>query len=189
MLDIAEFLEKYPRSRAIHALENDDLVLLSKYAAPPDIVEFLRAEGHCAYQDDFLLTTLPHEQFQALSEWGLDGKRCFAFLRTALGSICYEYKGKIFQLDPISGHVYKGRFEFSEFMNLLATMDAFLESEFFGVYQQVARKRPLAFDEVYAPAPEAPRRGKLAAEHLEMAKMQEYLARAARSFGNKARRV
>ncbi len=189
MCDITEFLEKYPRSRKAKPFSARELSLLSDDKAPPVIAQFLQTEGQCAYHDDFFLTTLPRAHFQTLSEWGLNGKQCFAFMRTALGSICYSHNGKIYQLDPISGYLYKGRFDFCDFMNVLATMDSFLESAYFDVYKTSKTNQILEYDDVYGLFPALPLGGSFQSSHFKIVKMREYLAISAQLYAGKARQL
>ncbi|NTU58399.1 MAG: DUF1851 domain-containing protein [Chlorobiaceae bacterium] len=189
MYSIFEFLEKHPRNRGITPLDTEASSRLLKCNAPEAVASFLHHEGVSAYHDDFFFTTMPDDHFETLSAWGLNGTHCFAFLRTAFGSIIYSYNGLIFQLDPISGYVYSGQFDLFDFLNLLATMDSFLESTYFDIYQQVKKNETLGFDEVYALTPPLPLGGSFESSHFEIVKMREYLAVTARLYGNKAREL
>lgn len=187
MCDLTKFYKYNPRSRNVGLFSEHTLSLLSKLKIPPDIIKFLQDEGLTTYCDDFFYTTLPQDHYQTFSEWGLNGKDCFAFLKTAFGSLCFYKKGKIFQLDPISGYLYKGRFQFCEFMNLLVTMDSFMESCYFDIYQKIEKKQTLANDEMYALVPALPLGGSFETSRIEIVKMQEQHSFLAQLFGNKTK--
>ncbi len=189
MCDLNDFLETNPRSRKSRPYDNKEIALLVESKAPSDIFGFLKEEGYMTYHDDFFSTTMPQDHFQTFSEWGLNGKECFAFLKTAFGSLCYCYKDKIFQLDPVSGNVYKGRFRFCKFMNLLATMDSFLEACYFDIYQKIEKKQVLRSDEIYAFVPALPLGGSLEGSKLEVVKIREHLSILAQLFEGKARKI
>jgi len=187
MCELDEFFQDNPITRKNYSFDAQSLLALEDLDIPDDIVQFLKEQGYSTYRDDFLATTLPQEHFQTLSEWGLDGDRCFTFLRTAFGSLCFCYTGKIFQLDPISGYVYKGIFEFCDFMNMLVTMDAFMESNYFDVYQKIKKSPAIGYDEIYALFPAIPLGGSFETSAYEVVKMREHLGFLAQLFGNKAK--
>lgn len=189
MCSIDDFLEANPRTRKIESIDEQVLAELSSYPAPTDVVEFLQREGIATYRNDFFCTTVPQDYFAALSEWGLKGDECYTFLKTAFGSLCFSLKGKIFQLDPISGNLYKGRFDFCNFMNLLAPMDSFMESCYFDIYQNIKKKQKLAPDEMYGLVPALPLGGSLETSKFEVMKAREHLSILAQLFNNKARKL
>ena len=189
MCDLSDFINANPRGTKSGSFSEKDLALLSEFKIPVDIIGFLQTEGRVTYKDDFFSTTLPQEHFQTFSEWGLNGKKCFAFLKTAFGSLCFLYKDKIFQLDPISGNLYKGRFRFCEFMNLLVTMDSFLESCYFDIYQKIETKQLLEFDEIYAFVPALSLGGSFETSKTEVVKMREHLSFLAQLFDGEARHI
>ncbi len=185
--DIGEFLEANPRTSRLGAFDEQALSDLVASRAPADVIAFLQGEGRSTYRDGFLSTTLPREHFETLSAWGLKGEQCFAFLKTALGGLCFAHKGKVAQLDPIGGLLYRGRFEFPMFMNVLATMDAFAESSYLDVYERLKKKRPLAPDECFGMVPALPRGGSFDTSRFEVAKMNEQLGVLAKLYGGKAK--
>lgn len=185
MCDLTDFLTAHPKSRKIRALNESELSDLSNHKVPSDILDFLSNEGISTYQNDFFCTTLPQEHFQTLSDWGLKGETCYVFLKTAFGSLCFLHKGKVFQLDPFYGYLYKGRFPFCEFMNLLAPMDSFMEGCYFDIYQKMKNKQTLAPDEIFALVPALPLGGSLETSHVEVVKMREHLGFLAQLFDNK----
>ncbi len=189
MVELDGFLEAHPRSRKAEPFAAADLAALAKHKTPPEIAEFLREEGRAGYRDDFFVSTLPQDHFAALSEWGLKGEQCHTFLRTAFGSLCFAMKGKIFQLEPLSGYLYKGRFGFADFMNVLAPMDAFLEGCWFDRYAQIKRRKKLGPDEIYGLSPALPLGGSFEGSKLEVVKLREHLAMLAELFGHKARKM
>jgi len=189
MCSIDDFLAANPRSRKIKTIDEQAIVALLKQQAPADMVEFLQQEGIATYRDDFFCTTVPQDYFDVLSEWGLKGAECFTFLKTAFGSLCFSLKGKIFQLDPLNGYLYKGRFDFCNFMNLLAPMDSFMEGCYFDIYQGIKKKHPLASDEIYGLVPALPLGGSFEKSAFEIVKVREHLSILAQLFDNKARKL
>ena len=189
MCDLTDFFEAHPRSMRISSFDNYNLSVLEEYKLPKDIIEFLKKDGISTYHNDFLSSTLPQEHFQVFSEWGLKGTECFAFLKTALGTLCFYRAGKIFRLDPITGHLYKGKFEFCEFMNLVTTFDSFLESCYFDIYQKIEKKKVLAYDEIYGLVPALPLGGSFETSHFEVVKINEHLGFLAQLFDNKAKNL
>ena len=189
MCNLSEFLETNPRSSKSGEFEKEQLAVLSSYSIPSDIITFLSNEGISTYRNGFLSTTLPQEHFQLFSAWGLEGDKCFAFLKTAFGSLCFDYKDKIYQLDPISGYLYKGRFGFCDFMNLLATMDSFMESGFYDIYLRIEKKKELMYDEIYSFVPALPLGGSFEESKTEVVKMKEHLFFLAQLFNNKAKQI
>ena len=189
MSDIDEFLAANPRSRRIREYTAEELERLNDERIPADVRDFLRAEGAASFHDDFFWTTLPDEQRESLKVWGLDSNGCTAFLRTALGSICYVRRGKVGRLDPVSGYAYPGRHDFREFMNVVLTMDVIWESMYFDIYQQKKTERPLEYDEIYGLVPALPLGGSVTTSRLEVVKMREHLSILAQLFGNKARKI
>ena len=186
MCDLIDFFNANP-GRRIRSFSENELSVLWDFKIPVDILEFLQTQGFSTYRDHFFSTTLPQKHFKLFSEWGLDGKDCFAFFKTALGSLCFYKKGKIFQIDPISGSLYKGRFEFCDFMNLLVPMDSFMESCYFDIYQKIPNKKVLAEDEMYALTPALPLGGSLETSRFEVVKFQEHLGFLAQLYNNKIR--
>lgn len=187
MCDLTKFFKANPRSEKIASFQESDLQFLLEKNIPADIIEFLQTEGLATYRDNFFCTTMPQEHFQLFSEWGLKGENCYAFLKTAFGSLCFYKKGKIFQLNPITGSVYKGLFEFCGFMNLLAITDSFMESCYFDIYQEIKKNRVLKPDEIFALVPALPLGGSFKTSKFEVVKMREHLAFLAQLFGNKAK--
>ena len=189
MYTIDDFLAVNPRTRKIGSIAEQVLTDLSNHQVPADIIEFLQREGIATYRDDFFCTTVPQDYFDTLHEWGLKGSECYTFLKTAFGSLCFSLKGKIFQLDPISGYLYKGRFDFCDFMNLLAPMDSFMKGCYFGIYQKIEKRQPLAPDELYGLVPALPLGGSLETSTFEVMKAREHLSILAQLFNNKARKL
>ena len=189
MCDLTDFFERNPLSRKIKSFDEEEIFLLTKYNLPVEIAGFLKLQGLSTYSDDFFWTTLPQEHFQTFSEWGLNGKQCFAFLKTALGSLCYFYKGKIYQLEPISGSVYKGRFDFYNFMNLLVPMDAFMESAYFDIYQKRKSNTKLKQDEIYGFFPALALGGSFESSEIKIVNFNEHLSFLAQANGNKAKKI
>lgn len=185
MCDLADFLAAHPKSKKIGTFNESDLSDLEKKKIPSDLIEFLRNEGISTYHNDFFCTTLPQEHFKTLSEWGLKGEDCYTFLKTAFGSLCFLNKSKVFQLDPFYGYLFKGRFDFCKFMNLLAPMDSFMEGCYFDVYQKIKKKQTLAPEEIYALTPALPLGGSFETSHFEVVKMREHLGFLAQLFDNK----
>lgn len=189
MCSIDDFLAANPRTMQLGPFDEQVIADLSNHQVPPDIIEFLQREGIATYRDDFFCTTVPQDYFETLSEWGLKGNECCTFMKTAFGSLCFSLKGKIFQLDPISGYLYKGRFDFCKFMNLLVPMDSFMEGCYFGNYQKIGKRQPLAPDELYGLVPVLPLGGSLETSKLEVMKAREHLSILAQLFDNKARKL
>src|SRR5215510_10737440 len=119
MCDLKDFIEANQPIRKIHSFDDQSLSALSGYKTPADIIEFLRQEGLSTYRDDFFWTTLPQDHFQTFTEWGLPGKQCYAFLKTAFGGLFFVKKDKTYRLDPFSGYVIESDFDFCAFMNLV----------------------------------------------------------------------
>ncbi|GAB3573340.1 T6SS immunity protein Tdi1 domain-containing protein [Hymenobacter daeguensis] len=189
MCNLDDFLATNPRTRKIKSIDESAISELAEYHTPPDIIAFLHTEGIATFRDDFFCSTLPREHFETLSEWGLKGEECHTFLKTALGSLCFSLKGKIYQLEPLKGIVYKGRFPFCEFMNLLVPMDSFMEGSYFDIYQKIKSKVKLRPDEIYGLTPALPLGGSLETSTFEVVKLREHLAFLAQLFDNKARKL
>lgn len=189
MCNLDEFFATYPLTRRLRAFDAQDLEQLATYKLPADIQEFLKTEGLATYYEDFWWTTLPQYHFQTFSEWGLHGKSCYAFLRTALGGLLYYSKGKINRLDPYSGSVVKYNLDFCTYMNGLLTIDTSLEATYFDVYKKGRTAQLLEYDEIFALVPALPLGGSLETSRLEVVKMHEHLAFLAQLFGNKVRNV
>jgi hypothetical protein len=189
MCDNSKFFSARPRSRTIRSFSQHELAELSIRDVPRDICDFLQAEGLCAYQNDFLWTTLPQQHDEILSEWGLKPKQCITFLRTALGGLCFLHKESVHQLDPLSAVVYKSDLTFCQFMNLFVPMNAFVESAYVDVYERGKPSVRLEHDEMLALVPALPLGGSLESSRLEVVKMREQMTFLAQLAGNKARKV
>lgn len=189
MCDLTDFFESNPLTRKLRAFDEEEMAMLTKFNLPPEIIAFLKLQGLSTFRDDFLGTTLPQEHFQTFSAWGLKGEKCFAFLKTALGSLCYWQNGKVFQLEPISGYVYKGRFDFCNFMNLLVPMDAFMESTYFDIYQKIRTETELNHDEVYGMFPAIASGGSFETSKFEKVNFNEHVSSLAHLNGHKAKKV
>ena len=189
MCDISKFLVANPRTRKIGVIDESISKNLLKNGVPPDIIAFLMQEGIASYRDDFFCTTNPQDYHQTLSEWGLKGADCHTFLKTAFGSLCFSLKGKIFQLEPINGYLFKGLFDFCDFINLLVPMVSFMEGSYFDIYQKIEKRQPLASDELYGLVPARPLGGSLETSNFEVMKAREHLSILAQLFNHKARKL
>ena len=192
MCDLKDFIEANQPVRRIHAFDEQSLSALSRDKVPVDIIEFLGQEGLSTYRDDFFWTTLPQDHFQTLTEWGLPGKQCFAFLKTAFGGLFFLKNDKIYRLDPFSGYLIESDFDLCTFLNLVLIMDLTLEACYFDIYQNHQNHRlnqPLQEGEVYGLVPALPLGGSFETSAIEVVKMHEYLAFLAQLFNNKVRKL
>lgn len=187
MCELREFLKANPVSRTLRPLREPERAGLAACRLPPEVADFLKTYGLSTFHAGFFGTTLPEWHFDTLSEWGLKGRECFAFLKTALGGLFYYRKGKIYRLNPFTGNAVKSDLSFGAYMNLLLTMDAILEACYLDVYQARITDDLLQYDEIYALVPALPLGGSLETSRLETVKMREHLALLAQLYNNKAR--
>lgn len=158
---------------------------------PSGIFEFLVEEGLASYSDNFLWTAYPSEFHTILSSWGLNGEKCFTFMRSAFGSCIYYKKNEFFYLDPIEGRIVSLGDDPYLLLNISLVLDSILANGFYLDYYQTlkADHSILQPDEVFAFSPALQSGGSFATSKVEVLKMKEHLIFLAGLFDHKAKRI
>jgi hypothetical protein len=189
-------MENYDKFRARHAEKKQvgnftpaELAALDK-RLPADIINFLEEEGRASYSTGTLWTIHPNEFHEILSEWGLDGNKCYAFIRTAFGGCIYYTKKKFYSFDSLTGTINNLNDDIYTMMNVYLTFDFLLHDTWHLQYLENRTDLPaLQADELYALVPALPFGGSFESSQLEVVKMREHLAFLAELFDNKVRKL
>jgi hypothetical protein len=189
MCELTDFIKTNPRTGKIREFTISELEVLNEYDMPEEIRDFLKREGLSEYRDHFFCTVLPQWYSETLSEWGFNGKQCFAFMKTALGGLFFYHKGKIYRLNPLTGNAVKSDFDFCMFMDILLTMDSILEACYVDIFEKYRTAAVPAYDEIYALVPALPIGGSFETSRYEIVKMHEHLGFLAQLFDNKAKKM
>jgi hypothetical protein len=185
MNELDDFYTANQPIRKMRDFNQEELTQLNSYDMPIEIKTFLVEQGLVAYKNNFFVTTLPQWHIETLSTWGLKGKECFSFMKTVFGGLIYYSKGKIYRLNPFTGRVLKGNFEFIDYMNLTLTSEATLEGCYYEIYEKYKLNTPMQADEIYAVVPALPLGGSFETSSYEVVKMREHLAFLAQMYDNK----
>jgi hypothetical protein len=176
MINLTDFrLRHTDKTELGHFSENDLLSIQGKI--PNDVISFLRQEGKALYGDAFFRTVLPNEFHSILSDWGLEGSECYAFLLSSFGSIIYTYRSDYFALNPCNGRLLEYADDFDLLMNGYLQMPLALKGGFWhNIY--IAKKQGLPTlkeDEIYAFNPTIPEGGSPETSKLEVVKFKNHL--------------
>lgn len=189
-------METYDKFRARHAGKKQvgnftpaELAVLDK-KLPADIINFLKEEGRAGYSNNTLWTIHPAEFHDILSDWGLDGNKCYAFIRTAFGGCIYCSKKNFYSFDSLSGTINNLNDDVYTLMNVYLTFDFLLHDTWHLQYLETRIDLPAILpDEVYGLVPALPFGGSLETSKFEVVKMREHLAFLAELFANKVQKL
>lgn len=180
MIDETKFRARHPDKRDIGPFSSAELATMAKNL-PAEIAEFLAKEGRCSYSGDRLWTVHPGEFHAILTDWGLDGKKCHAFIRTAFGGCVYYTRKNFYSFDSLTGTVNCLNDDIYTLMSVYLTFTFLLHDTWHLDRLDGRTDLPgLLPDEVYAVQPDG---------ELTVAKMQDQLAALARSFDHKVTRL
>ncbi len=189
MCDLTDYLEANPRSKKLRAFTETEIQEMRDSKVPDEIIDFLNAEGLSNYKNNFYETTLPQWQTETLNFWGLKGKQCFAFLKTAFGGIFYFHKEKIYRLNPFTGNTVRSDFDFCNYLNVLMTIDEIANSCYYDIYEKNNSGEQLKPDEIYGLFPALQMGGSFETSKYEVVKMHEHLGFLAQLFDNKVKKI
>ena len=189
-------METFEKFRARHSdkkqlgnFTDAELAALDK-KLPADIINFLKEEGRASYSNYTLWTIHPQEFHDILSEWGLDGNKCYAFIRTAFGGCIYYTKKKFYSFDSLTGTINNLNDEVYALMSLYLNFTFLLHDTWHLQYlENRTDLPPIQADEVYGLVPALPFGGNLETSKFEVVKMHEHLAFLAELFDNKVRKL
>jgi hypothetical protein len=183
------FDERHGSKKYIGAFTADELAAMAK-KLPAELVDFLTLEGRSTYSNNTLWTIYPGEFHDILSDWGLDGNKCFAFFRTAFGGCIYYHRKNFYSFDSLTGTINLLNDDVYTLLNLYLSFGFLLNDTWHLNYVENRDDIPkIAYDEVYALVPALPFGGSFDTSKLEVVKMREHLAFLAQLFDNKVRKL
>lgn len=191
MLKYDRFKERFHEHKKVwHQFTENELNVLDT-KLPTAIREFLTAEGLSSYSNNFLWTTLPGDFHDVLSSWGLKGKACHAFLRSAFGACVFYNNEEYYYLDPLEGRVVSLGNDVYLMMNYMLTLDAILDPGFFHDYFLSIKADPKLLDpeSIFGFSPPFPSGGNFKKSSVEIVNMTEHITSLAKLFGGKAKRI
>ncbi len=189
MCDFADFVSANPLTVNIRAFDEQELSFVSGLDVPEGFSDLLKQEGLSFYNNYFLSTTLPQWHFDTFSAWGLKGKECFAFMKTAFGSLFYINKLQVYRLDPLTGNTLKSNFDFCDFLNIKLTLASTYESCFKDIYDKYVSIKKHEHNEIFALVPALPLGGSFETSKYEVAKMREHISFLAQLYDNKVKKL
>lgn len=189
MIDHEKFTARHAQRHQIAPFSAVDLADMAK-KLPPDIVEFLSAEGRCSYSNGTLWTVYPGEFHEILSDWGLDGKKCHAFFRTAFGGCIYYFRKKFYFFDSLTGTINCLNDDVYTLISAYLTMTFLLHDTWHLQHLEDRADLPAPLpDEIYGLVPALPFGGSFESSRLEVVKMREHLAFLAECLGNQVKKL
>lgn len=189
MASYDQFKTKFPEKKILRSFTNDEISALDK-KLPKEIVEFLSEEGLSSYANGLLWTTHPESFYSILSEWGLDGNKCHAFLRTAFGGCIYYFRKKFYSFDSLTGTINCLNDDIYTLLNVYLTFDFLLQDTWH--LDQIKNDiiiRQLKQDEILALVPALPLGGSFETSKFEIVKMFEHQNFLAQLFNNKVNKL
>jgi hypothetical protein len=102
MIDIEKFKTKHPLDKKIGNFKDNELEPY-KGKIPEEVFLFLGQEQKSIYGNGFFWTVSPNDFHDIFTNWGLDGKNCYAFLRSSFGCIDFFHSDKYYVLNTHSG--------------------------------------------------------------------------------------
>ena len=176
MTDITDFLDTHPLDKRTGQFAANELETYRE-KIPQELYDFLEQEQKSIYGNGFFRTVSPKDFHDVFDNWGLDGKNCFAFLRSSFGCIAYYHKEKYYVLNPhialnttISGNL------FDLALNLVLCNTTSLSVGFFyDLHLQYATLPKLNEDEMYTLIPALPLGGSKETSKIEVVKMEVQL--------------
>lgn len=186
---LTQFLEINPFNRKLEDFTPEQLKN-SKDQISHGLYDFLLQQGEAVYGDDFFWIVLPSDYHEILSKWGLDGKKCYAFLRSSFGCIAYFYQDDFYVLNSMKGTntIICGN-NIDLLFNLALAYEGNLEYEFcLDLHKANRSKLPaLKRDEMYSLEKPIAKKGKYNSSAIKVANLKEELIYLADLFGNKVR--
>lgn len=191
MITYDGFKEKYYPGKKLWRYFDEAEILAIDIAVPKDVIDFLEIEGLSSYANGFMWTLIPNEYHRILTAWGMDGEKCFAFLRSAFGALVFYFEKQFYYLDPLGGRIISIGDDFYFLLNYMIRSETILENGFFENYYLTLPlpKDALEPDEVFAFVPALPIGGNPETSKIEIVKMKEHLYFLAQLFDGKATRV
>jgi hypothetical protein len=188
-MEFSKFIERNPLGQQWGGFDEQALNEAAQFL-PEEAMDFLKMYGKCTFHHDFLLTTLPQNWHESLTDWGLPPQKCHAFLRTAFGACVYFSRKKYYYLDPLVGRIVSLEDDPNLVFNMYLCMDAILDFGFYrDEWMKKENKAPLSFEQIHALVPALPFGGSFETSSFEVVQMREHLAFLAQLFGNKAKRI
>jgi hypothetical protein len=187
MKDLTNFLDNNPRGQKVRNFSENEL-LNYKNSKLQEIYEFLEKEGKCFYNGRFFSTVLPSDYHDIFDNWGLDGKNCFAFLRSSFGCIEYFFNENFYRFNPHDGSSSANcGNRFSMLMNFVLTNTTNLNIGFcYDLHTKNIQHLPvLKEDEMYTLVPAIPLGGSFETSKIEVVKMNVQLDVLAQLYNHK----
>jgi hypothetical protein len=185
MVELSDFLNKNPLSRKIGKFSVEELNISE---CPIELIDFLTQEQKNSYGNNFFWTISPSEYHDVLNNWGLDGKNCFAFLRSSFGCITFFSKQKYWCLNcqdgscnPICGN------HFDMLMNMVLCDSTNLNVGFcYDLHLKYCDNLPeLKEDEMYTLVPALPLGGDMETSKVQVVKLKVQLDILAQLYNHK----
>jgi hypothetical protein len=184
-----KFRARHPKEKQLGNFSDSELATLDK-KLPADIINFLKEEGRASYSNNTLWTIHPAEFHEILSDWGLDGNKCYAFIRTAFGGCIYYTKKKFYSFDSLTGIINNLNDDVYTLMSVYLTFDFLLHDTWHLQYLENRTDLPaIQADEIYGLVPALSFGGSFETSALEVVKMREHLAFLAELFDNKVQKL